>query len=94
MPAAEPLKHARALLEFIRIECPDLIGAYILQPDLNRAYRELCEKEGWRPRHWTAIARHLEQTDGKDQCEARGPSVRRLQDTKILRLNSFLRFLR
>lgn len=61
------LIHARALIAFIQEQCPDYIGGYVPRPDLERFYRrDLCYREGWSPRHWTAIARQLgELTDRK-----------------------------
>jgi hypothetical protein len=58
-PEPEALRHARALLEFIRGECPEMAGKYVPQPHLMRTYREYCDLEGWPPRHWTAIGRQL-----------------------------------
>jgi hypothetical protein len=57
----EPLrkKHARVLIELIQEECPQLIGEYVWPSDLEKTYRELCEKKGWQPFHWTGIGRQL-----------------------------------
>ena len=54
-----PLIHARALIASIQEQCPELIGAYVPHQDLDKAYEELCHKEGWAPCSWTAIARQL-----------------------------------
>lgn len=56
-PVCEPMGHAAAVLELIKGECTP--GRYIPQKQIERMYRELCANEGWQPRHWTAIARHL-----------------------------------
>ena len=58
-PEPEALRHAKALLEFIRGECPEMVGKYVPQPHLMRTYFEFCELEGWSARHWTAIGRQL-----------------------------------
>ena len=55
----EPKLHARALLELIQDECPDKVGSFIPRSHLNRAYRELCDHEGWKAFSWVAIARAL-----------------------------------
>jgi hypothetical protein len=56
----------RALLALVRDECPQYVGGFIPRPDLEACYRELCMREGWEARHWTAIARQLgEITDKK-----------------------------
>ena len=59
-PEPQPLLHARALLAFIQEECPDYIGGYVPRPDMEMFYRrDLCDREGWEPFHWTAVARRL-----------------------------------
>jgi hypothetical protein len=58
-PEPEPKRHARALLQLIREECPEKIGKFIPHTHLDRTYRELCQHEGWEPRNWVAIARPL-----------------------------------
>jgi hypothetical protein len=72
-PPSQPLIHARALLAFIQEECPDYIGGYVPRPDLERFYlNDLCEREGWKPRHWTAIARELGKITNKKTVRHRG----------------------
>ena len=72
-PPSPPLIHARALLAFIQEECPDYVGGYVPRPDLERFYRnDLCEREGWKPRHWTAIARELSKITNKKTVRHRG----------------------
>ena len=44
----EPKRHARALLELIQDECPEKVGSFIPRSHLDRAYRELCDHEGWK----------------------------------------------
>jgi len=56
---SEPLRHARALIDLIQVECPDFVGLYVPKSDLERTYRELCATESWETYHWTAIARQL-----------------------------------
>ena len=59
-PPSPSLAHARALLVFIQEECPEFVGAYVPRPDLERFYRQdVCAREGWKPLHWTGIARQL-----------------------------------
>lgn len=58
-PQSQPLIHARTLIALVQEECPQYVGGYIPRPDLEACYRELCAREDWQPRHWTAIARHL-----------------------------------
>ena len=57
----EPLRltHARALLTLIQQECPQLIGQFVWQSELETTYAELCEMRGWQPFHWTGIGRQL-----------------------------------
>ena len=55
----EPKLHALALLELIQDECPEKVGSFIPRSHLDRAYRELCDHEGWKALSWTAIARAL-----------------------------------
>jgi hypothetical protein len=60
-PETKPkaLVHARALMRLIQRECPELIGAYVPDHDLDRSYEELCASEGWPRCNWVAIARQL-----------------------------------
>ena len=59
-PQSQASIHARALLAFIREECPEYVGGYVPRPDLERFYRrDLCAREGWEPHHWSSIARQL-----------------------------------
>jgi hypothetical protein len=55
----EPKLHARALLELIQDECPEKVGSFIPCTHLDRAYRELCDLEGWKALSWVAVARAL-----------------------------------
>ena len=55
----EPKLHAQALLELIQDECPEKVGSFIPRSHLDRAYRELCDQEGWQALSWMAIARAL-----------------------------------
>jgi hypothetical protein len=55
----EPKLHARALLRLIQDECPEKEGSFIPRSHLDRAYRELCDHEGWKALSWVAIARAL-----------------------------------
>ena len=55
----EPKRHAKALLELIQDECLEKVGSFIPRCHLDRAYRELCDHEGWKALSWTAIARGL-----------------------------------
>ena len=55
----EPRMHAKALLQLIQEECPDKVGSFIPRSHLERAYRELCDFQGWRGLSSMAIARAL-----------------------------------
>ena len=54
-----PILHARALMKLIQDECPEKVGSFIPRSHLERAYRELCDHEGWKALSWMAIARAL-----------------------------------
>ena len=56
---SEPKLHAQALLKLIQDECPEKVGSFIPRSHLDRAYRELCDHEGWKALSWMAIARAL-----------------------------------
>ncbi len=71
-PVSEAETHARALLALVQEECPQFIGGYVPRPDLEACYLELCEREGWKRRHWTAIARQLGKTTDKKTVRHRG----------------------
>ncbi len=59
-PQPERLINAKALLAFIQEHSPETIGGYVPCADLDRFYRQdLCDLKGWKPRHWTGIARQL-----------------------------------
>ena len=60
-PEPEPLLHARTLIEHVQLYAEDAIGTYIPSRELKRFYGELCEREGWAPRSWTAIGSRLSQ---------------------------------
>lgn len=51
--------HARALLDLVRDELPDAVGAWILASDLSRTYSELTKREGWTELSWCSIGREL-----------------------------------
>ena len=55
----KPVLHARALMELIQVECPEKVGCFIPRSHLERAYRELCDHEGWKALSCMAIARAL-----------------------------------
>jgi len=46
-------------LELIQDECPEKVGSFIPGSHLERAYRELCDHEGWKALSWMAFARAL-----------------------------------
>jgi hypothetical protein len=56
---SEPILHARSLLKLIRDECPEKVGSFIPRRHLERAYRELCNHQGWHEHSWMALARAL-----------------------------------
>lgn len=51
-------------MELIQDECPEKVGCFIPRSHLERAYRELCDHEGWKALSWMTIARAL----GKLTC--------------------------
>lgn len=71
-PEPEPLTHARALLQQIQMYAEDAIGTYIPQSQLERFYGELCEREGWTPRSWTAIGRRLKELTDRRRLKRNG----------------------
>ena len=46
-------------MKLIQDECPEKVGSFIPRSHLERAYRELCDHEGWKALSWMAIARAL-----------------------------------
>ena len=50
---------AKTLLQHIQAYAEDAIGKYVPQHHLQRFYGELCEREGWEPRHWSVIGEQL-----------------------------------
>ncbi len=46
-------------MQLIQDECPEKVGSFIPRSHLERAYRELCDHEGWKALSWMAIARAL-----------------------------------
>lgn len=53
--------HAAALLYQIANECPELVGSWIRQDELEAWYVEIAAQEGWPPQRWIPIARALKQ---------------------------------
>ena len=70
---SEAFIHATALLDLLKAECTP--GRYIKKPQLERMYAEVCAHEGWEPRHWTAIARHLGKLTNKTTAKEHGKKV-------------------
>jgi len=68
----EPLRQARALIDLIREECPEIVGLYVPKSDLERTYRELCAAKSWQTHHWTAIARQLGSVTKKRELKRSG----------------------
>jgi hypothetical protein len=68
--------HAREILRHIQVECEDLAGCYVPKADLERAYRELCELEGWPAKHWCAVGRELARITGKRLLQRQGKRFR------------------
>ena len=54
----------------------DAIGKYIPQSQLERFYGELCEREGWTPRSWTAIGRRLKGLTDRRRLKRNGKQFR------------------
>ena len=75
-PEPEPLVHAKALLRQIQLHAEDVVGTYIPQSQLQRFYRELCEREGWTPRSWTAIGRRLNSLTDRRRLKRNGKQFR------------------
>jgi hypothetical protein len=71
-PPSQAAIHAQALIALIQEECPQHIGGYVPRPDMESCYRELCMREGWKVRHWTAIARQLGELTDKKSVRHRG----------------------
>jgi len=55
----EPQSQAEALLHEIQMYAEDAIGKYVPQSHLQRFYGELCERKGWKPKHWCVIGSEL-----------------------------------
>ena len=55
----EPQSQAETLLYEIQTYAEDAIGKYVPQSHLQRFYGELCEREGWKPKHWCVIGSEL-----------------------------------
>jgi hypothetical protein len=47
------------LLDLVRDEMPDAVGAWILASDLARTYAELTKREGWVELSWCTVGREL-----------------------------------
>ena len=77
-PVPELVQHARALLEHVQTWSPEMIGEYVWQSDLKRTYHELCEVEGWEPRHWTGVGRELGRMTKKIEPKRNGKKARGL----------------
>ena len=58
-PPKPAVTHARALLDLVREEMPDAVGAWLIASDLARTYAELTKREGWRELSWCSIGREL-----------------------------------
>lgn len=58
---AEPEANAQAemLLSEIQTYMPEATGRFVPMRQLERFYGELCEREGWQPKHWSVIGREL-----------------------------------
>jgi hypothetical protein len=48
---SEPSRQARALIDLIREECPEIVGLYVPKSDPERTYRELCAVKSWQTHH-------------------------------------------
>ena len=75
-PEPEPLTHARVLLEQIQVHAEDVVGTYIPQSQLQRFYKELCERAGWTPRSWSAIGRRLNSLTDRRRLKRNGKQFR------------------
>ena len=75
-PEPEPLVHAKALLRQIQLHAEDVVGTYIPQSHLQRFYHELCEREGWTPRSWTAVGRRLNGLTDRRRLKRNGRQFR------------------
>jgi hypothetical protein len=71
-PDSEPSKHAKALIELVQQQCPELIGKFVPQSHLARMYVELCRQEQWQPFGWMTIGRQLRPlVGGRKHCAKR-----------------------
>lgn len=61
----EPQRQAEVLLREIQTHAEHAIGTYVLQSHLQRFYGELCERKGWKPKHWCVIGSELGKLTGK-----------------------------
>lgn len=73
---SEPEVHARGLLKYVQTECEQLVGSYVPKADLESAYCELCELEGWSRKHWCAVGRELAKLTEKRLLQRQGQRFR------------------
>ena len=83
----EPLRltRARALLTLVQQECPQLIGQFVWQSELETTYAELCKMKGWQPFHWTGIGRHLSDLADRIINKASGKARRAYRIPRLIR---------
>ncbi len=55
----EPYRQAETLLHAIQRDAEDAVGKYVPARDLERLYGELCEREHWKPHHWSVMGFEL-----------------------------------
>jgi len=68
--------HARTILRHIQLECAELTGSYVSQFDLERVYLEICDIQGWSPRHWCSVGRELGKLTDKRLVQRNGHRFR------------------
>jgi uncharacterized protein with PIN domain len=61
---------------------PEAVGKFVPMRQLERFYGELCEREGWQPKHWHVIGREMTQLTKKVLKKRKG---RRFMAYKIPR---------
>jgi len=64
-PEPESQRQAEILLREIQEHAADAIGQYVPWQDLERLYRDLCQRKSWTPKHWCVIGRELGKLVGK-----------------------------
>ncbi|MCP4780927.1 MAG: hypothetical protein GY877_09340 [Hyphomicrobium sp.] len=67
----EPQSQAEAVLSEIQKHAEHAIGNYVPSTHLQRFYGELCEREGWKRKHWCVMGHELGKLTNR-VCKKRG----------------------